>query len=102
MKLRNLFPVLILLLTLSCQQKEVVSFESLLTEIVDLEQVAQFPDPYFRCMQASSYDRRSVSPDSAFWGANDDGYQGGHFIRTDTVNGIIEKVCTCVPSLYAR
>ena len=76
----------------SCQNKVVINLESLLDEIVSIEQMTEFPDPYYRGMQASSYDRRSISPDSANWGANDDGYQGGHFIRVDTINGRIEKV----------
>ncbi|MCD6346821.1 MAG: DUF2961 domain-containing protein [Bacteroidales bacterium] len=66
--------------------------ESLLDEMINSDVAATFPDPYYTCLQASSYDRRSVSPDSANWGANDDGYQGGHFIRVDTINGRIEKV----------
>lgn len=76
----------------SCQNNKPITLETLLDEMVSLEEMAQFPDPYYTCHQASSYDRRSVSPDSANWGANDDGYQGGHFIRVDTINGRIEKV----------
>lgn len=80
------------LLALSCLRQEPITIETLLDEIVSIEQIAEFPDPYYRGMQASSYDRRSISPDSANWGANNDGYQGGHFIRIDTINGRIEKV----------
>jgi len=76
----------------SCQKPEPITLGSLLDEMVSMEHVFQFPDPYYTCHQASSYDRRSVSPDSANWGANDDGYQGGHFIRVDTINDRIEKV----------
>ncbi|MEA1876204.1 MAG: glycoside hydrolase family 172 protein [Bacteroidota bacterium] len=77
---------------LSCQKQDVITLETLLNEMTSYEIITQFPDPYYTCHQASSYDRRSVSPDSAYWGANDDGYQGGHFIRIDTINGRIEKV----------
>jgi len=91
-QLRLVYSLIILVILASCQQKPVITFSSLLDEMVSIEEMAEFPDPYYTCLQASSYDRRSVSPDSAFWGANDDGYQGGHFIRVDTINGRIEKV----------
>ena len=80
------------ILSFSCQKQDPISLETLLSEMVSFDEMTLFPDPYYTCHQASSYDRRSVSPDSAYWGANDDGYQGGHFIRVDTINGRIEKV----------
>ncbi len=80
----------------SCQtqepKQEPITLNTLLDEMISMDAMTQFPDPYYTCHQASSYDRRSVSPDSANWGANDDGYQGGHFIRIDTINGRVEKV----------
>ena len=92
MKLFNLAAFLLLILTLSCQKDPPITLDTLLDEMISYEDVTQFPDPYYTCLQASSYDRLSISPDSANWGANDDGYQGGHFIRIDTINGRIEKV----------
>ena len=89
---RQFTVIMVFFLALSCTRQESITLETLLDEMVSFEALAEFPDPYYRCMQASSYDRRSVSPDSANWGANNDGYQGGNFIRIDTINGRIEKV----------
>lgn len=57
-----------------------------------MEEMARFPDPHYTCRQASSFDRRSVSPDSLNWFGNHDGYNGGNFDRVDTIDGRIEKV----------
>lgn len=51
--------------------------------------VANWPQQPFQSKQASSYDRRSVSPDSAGWGANGD---QGQYIRTEEVEGHKELV----------
>ena len=42
---------------------EPVSIESLLTEMVDRDAVARFPQPDFRLKQASSYNRASKTPE---------------------------------------
>ena len=60
-----------------------VTLESLLQEMTDRAAIAEFPDPYYTCKQASSYDRRSVSPDQPGWYANGDTAQ---FIREE-MNG---------------
>jgi len=61
-----------------------VSLSSLLDEMVDRDAVTRFPDPAFLCLQSSSYDRASTTPDDPnTWFANADTAQ---FIR-DEMNG---------------
>ena len=69
--------------------KNTITLESLLDEMVSVEEQARFPDPYYICLQESSYDRSSVTKDQPGWFANNDGFG---IMRTDTVNGRIEKV----------
>ncbi len=78
-------------LIVACQrQKDVISFESLLDEMIDREQLAKFPMPDYRLKQQSSYNRKSISPsDTEGWFANSDGKD---FIRIDTINGRPEWV----------
>ncbi len=74
----------------SCKQEKYdITFSSLLDEMVDYEESARFPAIPFSCRQESSYDRRSVHPDSAGWFANNDGFG---IIRVDTINGRKENV----------
>lgn len=74
----------------SCDKGEkVITLESLLEEMVSVEELSRFPDPYYTCHQESSYDRRSVSPDDPTWFANDDGFG---IMRADTIGDRIEKV----------
>ncbi|SBW03502.1 glycoside hydrolase family 172 protein [uncultured Dysgonomonas sp.] len=76
--------------TLSCDQRKItITLESLLEEMVSIEELSRFPEPYYTCLQKSSYDRRSVSPDDPHWFANNDGFG---IERTDSVEGRIEKV----------
>lgn len=69
---------------ISCagRQQYDVTFASLLDEMVDYDEVARYPRIPFKAMQESSYDRRSIHPDSAGWFANNDGFG---FIRVDTM-----------------
>jgi len=48
----------------------------LLREMVDLRRLAEFPDPAFRTIQFSSYDRLSALPGGPGWFANNDGFGG--------------------------
>lgn len=74
----------------SCKQVEYdVTFGSLLDEMISYEEAARYPAIPFSCRQESSYDRRSVHPDSAGWFANNDGFG---IIRVDTVDGRKESV----------
>ncbi len=74
---------------LSCTGNKEITLETLLDEMVSFEAATRCPEPYYTCHQQSSYDRLSVSPDSAHWFANADGFG---VIRTDTVKGRIENV----------
>ncbi|GAA3553600.1 hypothetical protein GCM10022395_01470 [Snuella lapsa] len=62
---------------------------SLLNEMVDREQITRFPETNYRTLQASSYNRESVSPDKPGWFADSDGIG---FIRTEENNGRKEWV----------
>lgn len=73
----------------SISQSDTITMESLLDEMVSVEELALFPQPYYTTHQESSYDRRSISPDQAGWFANNDGFG---IIREDTIDGRIEKV----------
>jgi hypothetical protein len=53
-----------------------VTTGSLFEEMVDLEALARFPDPAFRTVQFSSFDRRSKVPGGPEWFANSDGFGG--------------------------
>jgi len=66
-----------------------VSLESLLREMVDREQIAKVPKPFYICRQFSSYDRRSKGPDQPNWFANWDRSQ---FVRVDEIDGRREHV----------
>ena len=78
----------IMLFLTSCHTHQ-ITFESLLEEMTSPTDVTRFPDPPFICLQASSYDRASVSPQQPGWFANNDGFG---CIRTDTIGKRIEKV----------
>ncbi len=90
---KGLYPVLLsVLLPLSfCTQSgaKTITLESLLDEMVSVEESARYPEPFYTCRQESSYDRRSVSPDKPGWFANDDGWG---VIRVDEKDGRKEKV----------
>jgi hypothetical protein len=57
-----------------------ISLNSLLKEMIDPLSVVTWPQPAYILKQASSYDRRSVSPDKPGWFANTDQAQ---FIRIE-------------------
>lgn len=73
----------------SCSGTSDITMETLLDEMVSRDAVTYFPEQVWSQKQASSYDRRSVSPDAPGWFANRDwtGYE-----RIDTVAGHVEKV----------
>ncbi len=66
-----------------------ISFESLLDDLLNRDQLAVHPDGAWTLHHASSYDRRSVAPDKPGWFANNDWDQ---FIRRDSGNGQREDV----------
>ncbi|MCA9450303.1 MAG: hypothetical protein KC931_24485, partial [Candidatus Omnitrophica bacterium] len=51
-----------------------VTFESLLSEMTQLESLAKYPDPPYKTVQFSSTDRRSTAPYAPEWYANSDGF----------------------------
>lgn len=53
-----------------------VTTGSLLEEMVSLSHLTSFPDPVYRTVQVSSYDRRSLAPYAPGWYANSDGFGG--------------------------
>ncbi|UCG86568.1 MAG: DUF2961 domain-containing protein [Gemmatimonadota bacterium] len=65
-----------------------IGVPTLLEEMVDLENLARRPVPFFRSAQASSYSRASHDGGDA-WFANDD---RGHYVRTETNDGRTEHV----------
>ena len=67
---------------------ERITLKSLFEEMIDRE-VARFPEPLYRSLQASSYNRESVHRDKPGWFADSDGLG---FIRTETIAGKTEWV----------
>ena len=76
-------------MSVSCYGTPEITMETLLDEMVSRDAVTYFPEHVWSQKQASSYDRRSVSPDAPGWFANRDwtGYE-----RLDTIAGRVEKV----------
>lgn len=66
------------------QQPNEVNLTTLLNEMVDREQITRFPESGYQCLQASSYNRESVSPDKPGWFADSDGI---NFIRIEENSG---------------
>lgn len=72
-----------------------ITLESLLQEMIDRESLARWPHPPYTCRQASSYDRRSKTPeDPAGWFANDD---YSHFLRSEERGDRLEWVLLDAP-----
>src|ERR1051325_7933661 len=66
-----------------------VSTASLLNDLIDPVAITKWPDPFYRELQASSYDRKSVSPGKPGWFANAD---ASKFIRSEEINNRKEYV----------
>lgn len=66
-----------------------VSFSSLLKEMINNDQLARYPYPFYQQLEASSYNRASVSPFKPGWFADSD---GSGYIRKDTINSKVEYV----------
>jgi len=66
-----------------------VTFDTLLSEMVDRDALAHWPEPEYQCKQASSYNRASVAPDKPGWFADSDGIG---FIREEENDGRKEWV----------
>ena len=69
-----------------------ISLRSLLYEMVDFRKLMETPIPNYKCIQFSSYDRRSTNVNlktTSGWFANSD---IGKYIRVETNNGRVEYV----------
>jgi len=64
---------------------QVVNLESLMKEMADPGSLARFPEPSFESLQASSYNRESVSPQKPGWFADSDGT--GYLREEETRSG---------------
>ncbi|MFC2167394.1 glycoside hydrolase family 172 protein [Acidobacteriota bacterium] len=53
-----------------------ITTESLFNEMIDMTGLTKFPDPAYRTVQFSSFDRRSQLPGGPEWFANSDGFGG--------------------------
>ncbi len=53
---------------------EPITTESLVAQMVDMHNLAEFPNPAYKTVQFSSYDRSSSIPDGPKWFANSDGF----------------------------
>ncbi len=75
---KSLIPLLLaLFLSLSTSDlllSQTITTGTLIREMVDLRSLVEYPDPAYRSVQFSSYDRRSVHPDKPDWFANSDGF----------------------------
>lgn len=58
------------------QHASPVTTGSLFEEMIDFETLSRLPDPWYRTVQFSSYDRRSRTPGGPDWFANSDGFGG--------------------------
>ncbi len=80
--IRNKWGILFFLsfLLISCGMQDPslseVSTASLYEEMVDMVRLTNFPDPAYRTIQFSSFDRRSKLPGGPDWFANSDGFGG--------------------------
>ncbi|MBQ8046550.1 MAG: DUF2961 domain-containing protein [Prevotella sp.] len=66
-----------------------VSFATLLKEMVNPANNVEFPTPFYRSSQVSSYDRSSVVPGKTGWFADDDGFG---YVRLEIGKSRCEKV----------
>ncbi|MFT3704462.1 MAG: hypothetical protein QM802_18985 [Agriterribacter sp.] len=80
------FALLFLLGCANAFSQEVITLKSLLKEMTDFDAVAKYPSPAYNLKQASSYDRKSISPDMPGWFANADFNQ---FIREEKKRTIV-------------
>ena len=77
MKIRISLIVLLTIATaLPLYSAEPITTGSLVREMLDMQRLAELPDPYFETVQYSSYDHRSTGPGGPDWFANSDGFGG--------------------------
>ncbi len=59
---------------LAARRGAAITTESLIREMTDMHALAAFPDPAFKTVQFSSFDRRSTLPGEPGWYSNADGF----------------------------
>jgi hypothetical protein len=69
---------------LAARHTDPITFDSLLREMADPAALSRFPDPEYRQLQASSYNRESKERNAPGWFADNDGMG---FIRTEVIGG---------------
>jgi hypothetical protein len=86
---KTIFGTLLLVLSTLFVKSNEINVKTLLNEMVNRERLTRFPTPYYQSLQASSYNRESVSPNKPGWFADSDGV---YCIRTENNNGQKEWV----------
>lgn len=66
-----------------------VTMETLLDEMISFDEATRFPELSYVCREESSRDRRSVTPGTPEWFANDDGWG---YVRDEVNGGRAERV----------
>lgn len=70
-------------------KEDIVSFRSLLKEMISRDAITRYPDPQYKFIQFSSYDRRSTEINDSTWFANSDYNQ---FIGVEINSGREETI----------
>ncbi len=73
-----------LLLCAGFNRSSVITMETLLLDMTNREQLAQFPEPEYTCKQFSSFSRTSKKPGDYTWFGNLD---NNYFLRTENNQG---------------
>lgn len=71
---RALYSMACMLFVTANASAKTVTTRALVEEMVDMVNLTEFPDPYYKTVQYSSYDHRSRVPGTAEWFANSDGF----------------------------
>lgn len=80
--------ILLLWFISSAGNSQNITTGTLIEEMASLEHLTEHPEPFYRTIQFSSYDRRSDQPDGPGWLENSDGFGGE---PTPNFEGVIEE-----------
>ena len=78
-----------LLVSTSSVYPQIISLKTLLMELTNRENLPEYPSPYYKCKQFSSYDRASVTKNDKSWFSN---WDRTMFIKTEIISGRKEYV----------
>jgi len=67
---------IVMVMCVSCDNTKQIDTGSLFEEMINMVNLAEYPDPGYKTIQYSSYDHRSTTPDAPDWFANSDGFGG--------------------------